>query len=209
MATVITFADGSKLLVDAALRHNHEMRNEVTDHPRENTADVTDNIRPKARTFTIEGVISATPLVNPGEDPPINPHAAAFHKLEAATARRQPIGISTGLKVYTQLAIEVFTCPREPRTGVDLFFTLQLKEIIVATTGTATVPKGALGTGTPAAVKATQNRHPKRVHRGLRQPTAATAAQATATKRAATNAASKPAPKLQSWALQGAKYLMH
>jgi hypothetical protein len=201
MAVVITFKDGTTLALDASLRQNHEQRNEVTEHPIETGAEVSDNIRAKPRTFTLEGVVSATPVVNPGETPEANRHVAAYHKLESAAAGRQMIAVATGLKKYPTLAIEGLSVPREPGKGVDLYFTLTLKEVVFATTATATVPKNALGD-----VK-TQRRVPARKHRGVRQGSAPTAAQSKATDKAAANAAAKPKPRYQSWFLQGATAL--
>lgn len=182
----LTFSDGSTLVVDASLRQSHSQENEVTDYPTETGANITDNIRARPRTYSLEGVISATPIVNPGEKPEHNRHMAAYHRLQTAADARATIGVTTGLKTYKTLAIESLHVPRDPETGVDLYFTLDLKEITYASTATATVPASALGdTASQRTAQALR-------HRGVVQASAATSAQAAAAAKAKANAANKP-----------------
>lgn len=203
MPVVITFLNGGQsgptqggaplggvsLTLDASLRQSHDQENEITEHPVEQGANVTDNIRPRPRKLVIEGLISATPPMPAGQAPEANLHIKAYKLLEQATAQGALVNVTTGLKKYTKLAIESLSCPREPERGIDLFFTLTLKEVIFATTATTTVPKSAIGTGTTKTK--TQRQASARKHRGHRQTTPATAAQQSASQKAINHAANK------------------
>jgi hypothetical protein len=203
MAVTLTFPDGSTLELDATLRQSHERRNEVTKHPVEKGADVTDNIRPLPRTVALEAVIAARPVVNPGTSPEPNRHIAAFEKIEKAAMSGTLLKVTTGLTVYENMAIEGFSAPREPRTGVDLYFTLTLCEVVFATAATTKIPKDALGAGKIA----TQASSAK--PRGVRQATAPTAPQAARTghTRSAAAPKTKMAPQRVSLLKQGISFI--
>lgn len=207
MAVTITFSNFTdlynreRMTIDATVRQSHEMRNEVTEHPVEVGADITDHVRPKPRTLVIEGVVSATPIVAPGETPEPNRHIAAYHRFKHAAQKGEVLAIATGLEKYAPVVIESFVARREPKTGVDLYFTLTVKEVQTAETATtsagkqAATPKSALGTGTPAQKRAVQDRVTPQKQRGLRQTKPATPSQQQAVSRAVANAKNKPAPR--------------
>lgn len=50
---------------DVSVRESHGLSADVTEHPVEEGADITDHIRAKPRTFSIEGLISNTPIEVP------------------------------------------------------------------------------------------------------------------------------------------------
>lgn len=205
MPVTITFADNTTLECDGVLRQGHERRNEVTKHPVETGADVSDNIRQEPVVVSIEGIISATPLPGAqGEDDP-NRHITAFNQLTDAVSKRQLIKIATGLKVYENMAIEGLSTPRDPKTGFDFYFTLTAREIIFATAATSKVPADALGAkgNTPAAIASTQRRAAAPVARGAQPTRPLTSHEAAQTDRVKAQATAKP----QSWLKRGIQLL--
>lgn len=208
MPVTFTFSSYSDLyshasiVCDGVLRQGHERHNEVTKHPVEDGADVSDNIRSDPAVVMIEGIISSSPLPGAQNDTDPHRHITAFNLLTEAAKTRATITISTDLSTYHNMAIESFSTPREPRTGTDLYFTLTAREILFATTLTATVPKDAFGakSSPPAAITSAQRRSPGTVSRGVKLPTPV-AAGSTAAKQ---TARVKPliVPKPQSWGLQ-------
>src|SRR6266850_6876576 len=55
------------ITVDAAMTETHTLEAEVTEHPVEQGANITDHIRPKLKRYTIDGIISNTPIGPTGE----------------------------------------------------------------------------------------------------------------------------------------------
>lgn len=206
MAVVITVFEGysdlysqknDTITVDATVRESHEHVAEVTEHPVESGTEISDNIRMKPRKLTIEGVVSATPVMDPGNSPTPNRHVVAYNSLTSAMEERRLISVATGLKKYQNLAIESFTVTREPKDGASLAFTLTCKEVTTVVSRTSTIPKSALAPGP------TRARASGQAVRGLKQATPATPAHKTATAKPAAYAVPKPAPRYQSLLLRG------
>jgi hypothetical protein len=218
MGVTITFLSGGQqgptpsgsalppdsLVVDGVLRQGHERRNEVTKHPVEEGADITDNIRPEPVVVVIEGIISATPLSGAQDEDNPNRHIAAFDRLTKAVKERELIQIATGLAIYPKMAIESFSAPRDPKTGVDLYFTITAREVVFAVTQTTTVPKDALGAkgAPPAAVASTQRKAAPATNKGPKPTTPVTAAQKPQVDRVRAQVKPKPQPRKDTWAVQ-------
>lgn len=166
MAVKIIFADGSDLTIDATIRQTHERSNDVTTHPVEDGADVTDHIRPQPKRLSLQCVISQTDYAATagasvslitgrasldGPAPEKNRHKLAFDKLEKTMAKRELVTVNTGLQVYKRMAIKSFVPVREASTGFDLVFPLELEEVVFAKTQTAQVGKKAIGKAAPGA----------------------------------------------------------
>lgn len=68
MSTVLTWEDDAGAIVscifDADLQETHEGTNIITEHPVEDGADISDNVRPQLRRFSVEGFVSDTPLLS-------------------------------------------------------------------------------------------------------------------------------------------------
>lgn len=52
--------------IDVSLSETHGVSAEVTDHPVEEGANIADHIRPQPRTFSIQGLVTNTPIEVPG-----------------------------------------------------------------------------------------------------------------------------------------------
>jgi hypothetical protein len=72
MATTITWETGGRsvaVTLDAATEQGFEVTAEPTDHAVERGADIADHVKPGPRTFTVEGVITNTPIADDGAGP--------------------------------------------------------------------------------------------------------------------------------------------
>jgi hypothetical protein len=98
MSTVITWEDdggaAQTLELDADLQEAHDLGSDITEHPVEEGADVTDHVRPRLRRVTIEGYVTDTPMItNPGVA-----ELAEFKTLELQIPPKpQQISLSAGL----------------------------------------------------------------------------------------------------------------
>ena len=144
-------------IIDAALTEEHNFDSDVTEYPVEQGGDVTDNIRPKPITVTIEGIVSDTPIgkmvdirVNQGDNGQLDftPSADALAALTAIRDARLPVPIVTSLKAYDNMAMTSLKIPRDAATGAALRFTAEFQQIIFVTNNRTTVR-----VATPAAGK--------------------------------------------------------
>ena len=71
MSIAITWQDDSNAVVscqfDVDEQETHDLQNVITEHPVETGSDISDNVRPQLRRFTVEGFVTDSPLIaNPG-----------------------------------------------------------------------------------------------------------------------------------------------
>lgn len=71
MSITILWADDAGAVVscqfDADEQETHDLQNVITEHPVETGADISDNVRPQLRRFTVEGFVTDSPMLsNPG-----------------------------------------------------------------------------------------------------------------------------------------------
>lgn len=150
MATIIVFADDTSLRLDAALSQGHERSAEITQHPVEQGADVTDHVRGKPHGLSVQGFIARFPVLSPEEHPEEDRVSQAFQRLEQAVDRGERVDVQTDLKVYRSMVITGLSVTREAGNGHDLEVKLDFQEIRLATAQIAEVPKDALGKAPPA-----------------------------------------------------------
>lgn len=171
---VITDNDTGTTLVtlDASVSETHVGEVEVTEHPVEVGAAITDHLRPRPRQLTIEGIVSNTPVGPvPGNQYPRGrpgPAEDARSMFEERRLAGKLHGVSTKLNEYANMALLSYSMPRTARIGEALRVTLTFREIIVVTNQIQTV-KTATAQGQPG------------VDKGTRQPTTAPATQSDAT----------------------------
>lgn len=184
MPVTLDFSDGTSLVLDAAISQHHERNAEITKHPVEDGADITDHIRPQPKGVNIQGLMSTVPLLSAGEVPDENRHIDAYKVLDHAITARLTVTVTTGLETYKNMAIRHIAFPRE-NANVDLFFTIELEEVLFAKSKTVQVPKSAIGplTATAAAVKTLKQQAGKKAAIGnvaVKAPNAAQAVKASA-----------------------------
>lgn len=98
MSTIITWIDDAgavaSLELDVELQETHDLASDITEHPVEEGADVTDHVRPRLRRVSIEGLVSDTPMLsNPGVA-----EVAEFKSLELQIPDRpQRLSLSAGI----------------------------------------------------------------------------------------------------------------
>src|SRR5215469_8257121 len=140
------------LELDAAIAEMHSASNEITDHPVEDGADITDHVRVKPDTVTIEGIISNTPVIagsarfeggletseengvlvvsGVGADSLDEARAdSAYQQLLKIKEDRLPVVIITELRQYDRMVLERLNVPRDARVGSALRFSATFREI--------------------------------------------------------------------------------
>lgn len=139
--------------VDASMRESHEARSEVTKYPIEEGADQTDHVRLLPLSFSMDGVISDSPIGYVG----INAVTGmvettmslfgnssrskdAYEALMELRDTREPFDVVTGLRVYSNMILEDFVVNRTARTGQAMHFRARLIQIEVARTVRVAAP---------------------------------------------------------------------
>lgn len=149
--------------VDAEISGEHLLENEVTDHPVETGGDVTDHSRPKPITYTVEGVVSDTPLGNMVDTRSgvTLPSADALARLTGIRDAREPVQIGTSLRTYDNMLMQSLSFTKDASTGRALRFRATFKQVIIATNErivkrvTAPRAKGKTNRGNKAATPVT------------------------------------------------------
>lgn len=152
-----TKAQISVMKIDASLRENHERSAEATENEVEDGAIITDHVRLKNRTVTLDCMISDAPvsilglgvstddflgaakdfsggdksafegLVKAERKKP----AEAWKYLNELLEKRQPFSIVTALQRYENMVITKLSAPRTPENGRSLMFTVELKQLTI------------------------------------------------------------------------------
>lgn len=172
-------ADASSFLdlvtVDATLRETHSAAAEVTEHPVEAGADISDHVRPKPVEVRIEGVITDTPLIGPLEGamraiPGLGLGAAtlqtAQNLLSKATVARgafdtlrklrdlgEPVTLYTPYRQYFGMVMTDLQVVRDTEGGEGLRFSAAFREVLTVESAIVRVQlpvfaQGALDLGT-------------------------------------------------------------
>ncbi len=132
---------------DASLREGHGRTAEVTEHPVEAGANISDHIRKLPDTLDIEAVISDHPLfflASLNADSPISTDVgpvssrvdAAREELERIMDDGETVDVATTLKTYENMALQSVTFERTMATGNSLAAVMSFKEIVIAQTET-------------------------------------------------------------------------
>lgn len=189
--TLIQWTDAAgatgALEVDATMTRGWETAAEVSEFPVESGTDVTDNIRAKNGTITMEGVISNTPVVLPStqmDGITLAPGSVAlpggdgaqkatlfrwsgvFDRrkacdgiLRAISEAGAPVSLTTSLRTMTDLGITRYKVDEDGDTGESLKFIMEFKALRIATTQRAPVPAvRRLQVTAPRAVQPPDNR---------------------------------------------------
>ena len=149
-ATKPTKIDSVEL--DASIRETHTGEVELTDHPVEEGANITDHSRPKPIGLAIDGVITNTPISRTKQ---ANTRTilgvtftssaavanyiqgrpgyaeAAYAKLEDLRLKGNVITVVTNLKTYTSMVMTSLSIPRDKNTGDALSFSAQFRQVII------------------------------------------------------------------------------
>ena len=156
IATLVYNATPTKLgslEVDCTLTETHTADVDVTEHPVESGAAMSDHIRPKQEAFTMSGLFSGTPNPTEGTSRVVDVQAGGdvfklttnvseAEEKKAATRLEEArdalyrikngaelITVVTGLKVYENMAMKSLSIERDGRTGISLRFTASFVQV--------------------------------------------------------------------------------
>lgn len=135
--------------LDASVNETHSFESEVTDHPVEKGADVTDHVRARPIMLMIEGVVSDSPIgdIRDRRSVTTSPSNDALAHLLDIRDKREPIVVETALKVYENMVLQSLEIPRSASTGEALRFRATFKQVQLVTNLRTTIfvafPSGA------------------------------------------------------------------
>lgn len=130
---------------DALISVSYAGAAQITDHPVENGADMSDHIRRRPKQIELSGIVSNDPIIYlasfratpsvPGTNP-AGRAEAAFKFLEDAQDRGLLMHVVTSMFDYEDMAITSLGCTRDVETGNVAAMSLSLREVQKATTET-------------------------------------------------------------------------
>ena len=184
-----TGSDGAEksLEFDATISDSHSSNAEITEHPIEDGANVSDHIRPGLDRVSLRIVISDNPIATPGD------HATGatgtmgtvdlvgadgvksgearvltfdgflfrakwvYEELLTLMSMGAPVGVITSLRDYESMAIESVNPLRDVESGNALFATVEFKQVRVVTSQVVAAPEPREERGRPGSERGRQN----------------------------------------------------
>lgn len=147
------------ITLDASLKETHTGESDVTEHPVEQGANITDHVRPRPSQLTIEGVVSNTPINSTQQSRVVDVLGVPFETtslsdqiqgvagyaeqayavLEEFRRNGTVLTVVTRLRTYDNMILSSLSIPRDKQTGDALFFTASFKQIILVTSRTVRI----------------------------------------------------------------------
>jgi len=137
-----------EVTVDASISEGHYVSADVSDHPVERGSDITDHVRKRNPSLSIEAIITNTPLGTSyplqtaigsataaanDDDPVLN----AWNEIRRYFDESVLVDIVTSLHVYKSMALTEFNVQRDAENGREvLHFTVQAQELRIVSTET-------------------------------------------------------------------------
>lgn len=142
---VYTNLDG--YFFDAILKVDHSSKIKMTEHPVEQGAAITDHAYVEPRSLTLEIGMSdvCTSFVDGQFMQKSSRSISAYEALKQLQVSKIPLKVYTRLDVYENMLIETITSPDDYTTMFGLRATIGLREIIVVTTNTVSLPNRTSG----------------------------------------------------------------
>lgn len=126
------------IVMDVTIEESHTDELEITEHPVEHGAAVTDHAYIKPANLTIRaGVSDASAKATAGDKRSV----AAYEALRKLQRSREPFDVVTGKRVYRNMLISSLGVVTDQETENVLLFTAELREILIATIRTVSVPR--------------------------------------------------------------------
>lgn len=194
VVTLILVPGKTLIELDALISATHQDDVEVTDHPVEKGANITDHARRKPPTVTLEGLVSNTPVnrtqqtrtlnllggvtivSNTDADSPAGVQGISeetYQKLQALAEDRPLVTVATPRRTHKNMILTSLTAPEDSRTGDALRFTATFKNVRFAEVRrkeivTKKEPKarGKVATGKQVAKPATPEQERSLLHQG-------------------------------------------
>lgn len=157
-----TNRDIGGIVLDAVISETTTSNVRVTRNPVELGADINDHAIIEPKEYSLEGVVTDSPLIGLGAIQQIGSlftssgffgassedsrtrSQAAFDSLIAIQEAREPITIQTGLKQYDNMLISNITVTQDKDKSRAIFFTAKLTEIILTSTQEIEFPQDSL-----------------------------------------------------------------
>jgi hypothetical protein len=149
------------VVLDTAVTEHHGVSVEVTKHPVEDGASVSDHRRVQPRSVTIEGVISNTPIPEPSapkitqsfrnqfftSQSTYDPKRAsnAYLDLLALANSNDLVTLITTMETYKNMTLTQLDVPRDAKTGEAVKFTASFLEIRIVNNAQVQVSKTLRG----------------------------------------------------------------
>lgn len=127
-------------LIDATVSQSHDRSFQVTSHPVEAGADVTDHVRALPVRLTLDCVVSNAPLEPVASAREIDTRPSDDAHAHMKALQKRPVTVETDLEVYQNMVLESLTEPVTAQTGDGLRFTAVFQQIELVTNERATVP---------------------------------------------------------------------
>lgn len=130
--------------LDVVISEKHTSSIDITGNPIETGAEVNDHAYIKPKEVTLEIASSNA--------------SATYEALIRFQESRVPFYLTTGLKIYKNMLVQSINATRDKTNSRILFGTIDLKEVIIVSTGSATGGKSP--SGSPGGNKSTSARNP-------------------------------------------------
>ena len=131
------------LIMDVTVEEHHTDDLEITDHPVENGADITDHAYLLPATVTITAGVSDSGGTSSGDKRSVE----AYEALLVLQKKREPFDVITGKRVYKNMLIKSLSHTTDKETENAILFTAELREVIVATVQAVSVPRSRQKSG--------------------------------------------------------------
>jgi hypothetical protein len=114
--------------VDVVVREQHESNLVITMNPVEFGSAVSDHAYAEPKKLILDAVMGSR--TGPNSIP------AAYQSLVRLQETREPFDVVTGLMIYRNMLVERLTVQRDSRMAAILYFTAELREVIIVDTET-------------------------------------------------------------------------
>jgi len=125
------------LTMDVTIEENHSQEIEITEHPVEQGASVTDHAYLKPASLTIKAGVTDSKAATAGDKPSV----AMYEALRKLQGSREPFDVVTGKRVYKNMLIKSLSVQDDLATENALLVTAELQEIIMANVVAVNIPR--------------------------------------------------------------------
>lgn len=125
------------ITLDVTISENHEDTTDITEHPVEKGAAITDHAYPNPATVTIEAGQSDSGGASAGDRRSVE----AYEALLKLQAEREPFDLVTGKRVYSNMLVKSLAVTTDAQTEHVLLVKAELQEIIIATVQAVSIPR--------------------------------------------------------------------
>jgi hypothetical protein len=125
------------LIMDVTIEESHSDELDITDHPVENGADITDHAIILPSSVTIRAGVSDSGGTSTGDKRSVE----AYEALLELQGKREPFDLITGKRAYKNMLIKSLAVTTDSDTENALIFTAELREVLLATAQVVSVPR--------------------------------------------------------------------